>query len=357
MRINDMRPVLLTLLALLLAPLAFGDNFILFDRFGAYWAPIDGGPVWPIFENQVARSASNGERVLIARFANDGLRAGVYEEGATTPVGESLLAATVDTAQAPIVVWDGARYVVFWIDGGITHGASIDPSGAVLSRFELPELPSISGAASNGNSIALIRIFESDTHAGNVEVLLLDTDFHITRRTLVGSIIRSTGSGHTFLQFARITEFGTGYYAAWQHERSSRYRDLLGTRITSDGTALDVVPSTREMNSLMGTVLAAIDSDSNTIYELELVVYRARVLAIMKRTWGREVTATAVDANGTTEGPYHVGGKFNMPENAETIVLRNGTLALSWFELNRIATIHPFRALSSAAARRRAVRH
>ncbi|HYC61523.1 MAG TPA: hypothetical protein VEK79_18355 [Thermoanaerobaculia bacterium] len=350
-----MRPALLAL-ALLLAPLSFADNFILFDRFGAYWAPIEGGPVTPIFDDQVAGSASDGDRVLIARFAGGTLRTAVYDEGDTTPINESLLTGTFDHTQRPIVVWDGTRYVVFWMARGIVNGAAFDATGVLTSTFELPEVPSISGAASNGNTIAVIRMFASETHAGNAEVILLDAEFHIIRRTLVGSIIKSNGFGHTFLEFARITAFGSGYYAAWQHERSSRYRDILGTRITADGTALDVVPSTRELHSLMGTVLASVESDSNTMYELELFVHRARVLAIMKRTWGRLVTATAIDAKGVTEGPVQVGGKFEMPTNAETIVLRDGTLALSWFELNRVATINPFRALSGAP-RRRSVRH
>ena len=338
--------------------LAIPILLILFDGGGAYWAPSDGGPVTPVLEAPIrTSSATDGERVLIAWNASDGVRFGLFEQGAIAPMTGALLDDTFDELRSPIALWNGSRYLVFWTSDAMTRAAVITPQGEVAQRVELAEVPSVDDAAANGDTIALIRQFGSDTHSGNVEVILLDADFAIVRRTVVGSILKSTGGGTTFIARATIVPFGSGYYAAWQQSRTSRYEDVVGTRITADGTALDVVPSTREPRSLMGTILETNFPGSGTeIYELELVVHRARVLAIMKRTWGLRVTATAVDANGAIEGPVQIGGKHMMPANAEVIARTDGSLALAWFDADRIAEVQPFLRLDSAP-RRRSARH
>jgi hypothetical protein len=347
-----MRRALPLLLVLLVAREAFSaSSFILFDRFGASWAPINGGPATKFLEGIPTDSATDGQRYLIAWLTTDGVHAGLFEPGSISPVAETILAPTFDVESPIHAVWDGSRYLVFWTGGAIGHAAVIDANGALVAKVDLPAIVSYDDVASNGDTIAVIRLFETSTHSGNAEVVLLDRDFAVLRRTLVGSIRRSTGSGITFLRLGTIARFGNGYYAVWLQERTSRYRDVVGTRITADGTALDVVPSFRETQSFMGRILDSHDSQSgNDIYEIELIQHRSRMIAVMKRPWGYEITATAVDASGAVEGPLHVAGT-----GGKTIMRADGTLALARIE-NEVAVIQPFSALN-AAPRRRSSRH
>jgi hypothetical protein len=118
------------------------------------------------------------------------------------------------------------------------------------------------------------------------------------------------------------------------------------------------MPSPRERDSLMGAALETMLGAGPEIFDLDLVVHRSRVLAVMKREWGFQVTASAVDAWGVIEGPLHVAGKQMLPVNATTIVRADGSLALAWFEEDWIAHVQPFTALGSAPPlRRRATRH
>lgn len=365
-RTTDMRlvaPVLLLLLLLLCTPLAFangsnGNTHLLFDGYGASWASLAGGEVMPLLEPPVRTSAAfDGERFLLAWSASDGVRIAIYDEGAIAPLSTALLDDAAAGDRAPVALWDGARFLVFWSASGKAHGAAVTSTGEIARKVVLRDIESIDDAASNGATIALTRTFMTATHSGNVEVILLDADFRLVRRTVAGTILKSTGGGTTFIRYARIAVFDSGYYAAWQQLRTGRYEDVVGTRITAEGAPLDVVTSTREPQSLMGSLLEAVFPSSATeVYELELIVHRGRLLAIMKRTWGRRVTATAVDVNGATEGPVEVGGKFMMPANAETLVRADGSLALAWFDADRILEVQPFRALG-LAPRRRASRH
>ena len=329
---------------------------ILFDGWGAYQAPGASGPVTPILEAVRTDTASNGDGFLVVWYASDGVRLGIFDQGAVAPRFSMLLDDQFDEAHSPVTTWDGSRYLVFWTSGGMSHGVAMTADGEIVQRADLPGVSSADDVAANGQTIALMQLFATATHSGNVDVILLNPEFEIVRRTHVGSIKASAGGGITYLREPVITPFGTGYYAAWIQARSARYEEVVGTRITADGIALDVVPSTREISSLMGTPLETRLGAGPAIFDLELIVYRSRVLAIMKREWGYEVTASAVNTAGTVEGPVHVGGKFNMPTNATTTFLPDGTPALTWFEEDRIAVVQPFQALV-AAPRRRASRH
>jgi hypothetical protein len=348
---------------ILCAPLAFangsnGRTHILFDGYGASWASLAGGAVMPLLEPPVRTSAAfDGERFLLAWSASDGVRIAIYGEGAVAPQSSALLDDSAVGDRVPVALWDGSRFLVFWSANGKAHGAAVTSTGEIAEKVVLRGIESVDDAASNGATIALTRTFVTTTHSGNVELILLDADFQLVRRTVVGTVLKSKGGGTTFIRLARIAVFDSGYYAAWQQLRTGRYEDVVGTRITAEGAPLDVVPSRREPQSLMGGVLEAVFPSSATeVYELELLVHRGRLLAIMKRTWGRRVTATAVDLLGATEGPVEVGGKFMMPANAETIVGTDGSLALAWFDADRILEVQPFKALGQAP-RRRASRH
>jgi hypothetical protein len=329
---------------------------ILFDGWGAYQAPGAGNPVTPILEAVRTDTASNGENFLVVWYASDGVRLGIFEQGAVAPRFSTLLDDELDEAHPPVTTWAGSRYLVFWTSGGMAHAVAMTADGEIVQRADLPGVSSADDVAANGPTIALMQSFTTPTHSGNVDVILLNAEFEILRRTHAGSIKASGGGGITYLREPVIASFGDGYYAAWIQVRTARYEEVVGTRITADGTALDVIPSTRERDSLMGTPLETHLGSGLEIFDLDLVAYRSRILVVMKREWGYEVTASAVNTAGAVEGPVHVGGKFNMPTNATTTFLPDGTPALTWFEEDRIAVVQSFQALV-APPRRRATRH
>jgi hypothetical protein len=358
-----MRPLVPLLLVFLLAPIAAaapssGKTHILFDTYGAFWAPVAGGPVTQLLDRQVRTDAAfDGERFLVTWYGADGVRFGVFAEGALTPLVETLLDDSFDAIHGPVVEWDGSRYLVFWASRGAAHAATITAQGAIVRRFNL-DLPWIDAAAANGATIAVTHVATSiETRTSSLDVILLDDEFQTLHQTRTASIPLLGAIGSSVIE-----PFGAGYYVAWMQSPQFRYQEIAGTRIAPDGTALDIVESTAGTRRISGQLL---DTSVGTpygpnIFGVELIAYRSRIVAVMKRSWGVGVTAAAIDAAGVIEGPVPVGGKFLMPENAVTIFREDGSPALAWIEdmldPNPFVEIQPFHALVSAP-RRRGARH
>jgi hypothetical protein len=342
------------------APLVLLVTHILFQS--SYWAPIGGGPITPIVDPPVlSDSAFDGERYLIVTHSpTAGVSFGIYDQGAIAP----RISQTLDVLDprfeehTPIAVWNGSHFLVFWMNKMMTHAAVVTRDGVIESRHDLIDYGWIDDAAANGQTIALIRQYNRPQESVGrlIDVILLDNDFRRLNTAHVGSIATSLGGGSTYLWEPTITAFGDGYYAAWVQMRTGRYEEVVGTRITSYGAALDVRPSTREQNSLMGKPLETHLGAGPQVFDLQLIEYRSRILAVIKREYGYQVTASAIDAGGGVEGPVHVGGKQWLPLNATAFIAADGLPTLAWFEGDRIAEVHPFETLI-AAPRRRSSRH
>ncbi|HEU4887089.1 MAG TPA: hypothetical protein VFV49_04320, partial [Thermoanaerobaculia bacterium] len=159
---------------------------ILFEGWGAYWAPAAGGPVTPIIEAVATDSASDGERHLIAWYASDGVRLGIFDAGAIAPRFSTTVDDDFDPAHPPVTAWTGSRYLVFWTSGGMAHGVSLTRDGEILQRADLPDVTSADDVAANGDTIALLQLYRTAAHSGNLDLILLSPEFETLRRTPLG---------------------------------------------------------------------------------------------------------------------------------------------------------------------------
>jgi hypothetical protein len=126
------------------------------------WGPTGGLLVW-----SDARSGGDESADLYAvRFDADGRRVGPADIVVSTATGAQ---------RAPAVVWDGAQFVAFWIDGregtDLLYGARIDdggrlldPAGLKVTRGPTPSGRAALAAPAPGQLIALWTELGTDQH-------------------------------------------------------------------------------------------------------------------------------------------------------------------------------------------------
>ena len=332
-------PLFLLLLLAFSAPaeVVAGRKTILFHD---AWSPIGGGPLKKL-GRPIVSAAFDGERFLVAWRDGDVIWLGLYDEGAD--VAWTHTSFGVPGTSKPFVRWNGSFYVLV-VEGNPTYVARVSRQCILESYVELPDAKSIVDVAASPSGVALLSNYDTSTHAAMLDVLLLDSGFHVVRRTTIGSAVPSAGGGSSYLDTPHIAPFGNIFYAVWREGRSLQYDNIVGTRVLLDGSAPDVVPS--------GTF---IDDRLPIPPGVDLHPFGARMAVVALRQWGYGITATFIEPDGTaTQTNYRIGtGSINPPAWFASVRLLDGSIAVV-YERNGATIV---RQLLKAPARRRSAGH
>ena len=347
---------LASVFAFLLSTAAFADvvsgrTMILFhDR----WAPMPTGPVIPL--GVPAKSAAyDGERFLVAWREGDVVWLALFDEGATVP----FVRTSVDLpgAQLPMVRWDGTAYVLA-VGGTPAHVCRVSRQGVVESIVPVTRVQEpIADAAASPSGVALLVQYPTATHTSVLDVVLLDSEFALRNRVTVGSIIKSTGSGITFISKAQIVPFGNVFYAAWYEGRPPRYQNIVGTRVLLDGTAPETTASTREASSLTATLLENENIEVATVLGFAIHPYGSRLAVQPIRWFGFGVTTTFVESDGKAAKTAYQQRTYGLPFNLTTVRLSDGSIVAAYIREDGVLATIPMLPPPPATPRRRSLRH
>lgn len=345
-----MRPLfgLLVLLLSLTASadvVAGGASILFHDR----WAPMPGGAVTPLGV-PAASAAFDGERFLVGWRDGGVIWLALFEEGATVPFTRTSL--DIDGTAEPIVRWNGSVFVVV-CEASPTQIAVVSRQGIVESLKTIIAI-GITDVAASASGTALITLFETSKHAAVVDVLLLDNKLDLNARTVVGSIIKSTGFGITYIRQPTIVPFGDGFYAIWREGRTARYDHVVGTRVLLDGSAPDTKPATRELSSLTATL---IEQDNEPPHTIRLHPYGPRLAAQAVREFGLGLTTKFVEPDGTITPTSYRLSTFRLPTNLTTVRLFDGSIIAAWIRDDGTFASVPLLPPPPSAPRRRSSRH
>ena len=348
-----MRPLLglLVLLFSLTPPTVSADvvagraSILFHDR----WAPIAGGAVIPLGVPATS-AAFDGERFLVGWRDGDVVWLALFEEGATVPFTRTSL--DIEGTVPPIVRWNGSVFVVV-CEARPTQIAVVSRQGIVESLKTLIAT-GITDVAASASGTALITLFETSKHAGVVDVLLLDNKLELSARTVVGSIIKSTGFGVTYIRQPTIVPFGEGFYAIWREGRTARYDHVVGTRVLLDCTAPETKPATREASSLTATV---VEQDNEPPHTIRLHAYGPRLAAQAVREYGIGLTTKFVEPDGTITPTSYRLSTFRLPTNLTTVRLFDGSIIAAWIRDDGTFASAPLVPPLPSAPRRRSSRH
>ena len=346
-----MRPLVLLILALLVLPFpasaeaVAGRTHIFFHN---AWTPVGGGALTSL-GLPVESVAFDGERFLAAWRDPEAVRLGLFEEGATTPVAQASLEAGPGKL---FVRWDGTRYVVI-VASNPAQLAIVSRQGVVELRTTIIGARDVVDVAASSAGIALATRYPTDIHTHAVDVLLLDSTHRVATRTNVGSILKSTGFGGTYIEWVVLAPFGNGFYVTWEEGRTSRWDDMVGTRVLPDGSAPDVVPSRHEQHSLTGTLLLGTTYTNPRPYAVLLHPVGSRLLMTTLREYGYGLWTALVDLDGRAAPPAFHGSLFSLPITTRTVRLIDGRIVLV-YEKDGVATV---KTLVQSGPRRRSAGH
>lgn len=320
---------LLGLLLILLLPLWASPGDVVAGRrnilFHDAWTPLPGAALTPL--GVPARSAAfDGERFLVAWREGEALRLGLFEEGATAPL---TVASFAVPAGAPIVRWDGIRYVVV-VTSSPAQLAIVSRQGVIETRAEIPETRGIVGFAAGPSGMALV------SDANGVDVLLLDSRFRVATRTTVSRIT----SGRV-----AIAPFGSAFYVAWEQSSAGRYGELVGTRVLLDGNAPD------GSTSIDGPVFA-----HPSPYAVLLHPYGERLVVTALREYGYNLSTNFVEPSGSVTRPGWRMRFFFLPRTTRTVRLLDGSIVVVRAE-NGVAKVDLLVSAPGSVLRRRSAGH
>lgn len=366
---------LVPILLLLFANAAFGEAIvgktrILVEGCTPYWVPLTGGAVEPIYwkpsdfnvscnQTDAISAAYDGERFLI-NFG--GLEAGIFAEGASTPLSTIELDENAMMSSS-LTEWDGTRYISVWRGSAgrfaSLRGAAVTRAGAIDDRFEISNSQRIAGLAVNKGKVLVL---DAPGQPGpldlpvdlRVKATVLDEQLTPRHSFIVDEVedgFLLFPDGGMVVDVLDVVPFGDGFYMAWTDAHLSFGQMdpeaiIRGTRITADGTMLDVTPS---MN---GRHIAR-NAPSR---DVDLVMVGQHLMAVVKREDDGPLFAAFIDKNGLV-----VGSRVLMPQRpydleVETVRMPDGTLALLARErFGFVATVTPLN-VTVPLPRRRAVR-
>ena len=167
-----------------------------------------------------------------------------------TPEGEVLDPAGFVISQAandqnlPAVAFDGTNSLVVWADYRDStrfhvYGARVTPDGAVLdpSGITITTVPGVQYAPALASDGANSLVVWQDTRNGT------DWDIYGTRVSPQGEVLDPAGVAVSLAanhqRFPAEVFDGAGFLVVWQDNRYGSDYDIFGTRVTSQGTALD----------------------------------------------------------------------------------------------------------------------
>jgi hypothetical protein len=311
------------------------------------WTPIGGGPLTKI-GRPITSGAFDGERFLITWRDGDVVWLALWDEGADVPWTHTSVSAPGDSK--PFVRWNGTFYVLV-VEGDPTYVARVSRHGVIESSVQVPQAKSIVEVAASPFGVALLSQYETNTHAAVLDVVLLDSQLKFRSRTPLGTIVKSTGFGTTYIDAAEIAPFGNIFYAVWREGRTGRYDTIVGTRVLLDGSAPDLTLSPRERNSVSGRF---IDDRNPFPTFIGLHQFDARMAVIPLRLYGYGITATFIQPDGSvTETDHRIGTGAIMAPAYWSVRLLDGSVAVV-YERNGVTIVRPF---LKAPARRRSAGH
>ncbi|HYC61524.1 MAG TPA: hypothetical protein VEK79_18360 [Thermoanaerobaculia bacterium] len=335
-----------------------------------YWVPLTGGSIEPIFNLPSRGSRGTGCNAYSAAYDGErflinvgGGNAAFIEEGAFEP--SQIVPLDDEAGGTSAVRWDGTRYIAVWRRsaerGGRLAGAAITREGAIIDDFRLASSHRAAGLTVNNGQVLVLdapgaQYASEFPDPARLEVLATILDAKLTPRKLfvVGNSYETLRIGAAYMRSVEVLDahaFGDGFYVAWMDTQYGwggvfdEAEPVRGTRITADGTMLDVTPA---MNGRTLTLAKTFDVDLMPIGEY--------LLAVVKREHGGAVTGTFIDKNGLAIGTRELLAKSDDDRIVETVRLPDGKLALlTRPRFGATATITPVNE-ALPLPRRRAVR-
>ena len=364
--------VLLSLFVAFVAAAALGDDavagrtHVLVGAMNGSWVPLEGGPSKPLYSGGggALSVATDGERFLVT----DGPYIALFEEGEALPLKTSRID-PLGSTRPGFATWDGNRYLVAWTNtSGEVHVAALNREGDVITTSSLDGVFEVSGLMVNGDQVLLLEQRNLPAVYPTVRrlrAILLNADLSTKKVILLGEIPELFMHHHVSFQTeGSVIPFGDGFYVAWHQgeqfwSAATENSKVVGTRITADGTALDLREHfqdglrTLEGRPLLNGVAEAFDTD--------LVDANGYVVAVIKRE-NREakapLTGTFVAHDGLILGARQLAEvelHDNRRTQLETLRLRDGRIVAVSL-VDHEAELIPLDITAPRLPRRRAVR-
>jgi hypothetical protein len=248
---------------------------------------------------------------------------------------------------APVAIWDGTRFVVFWsvMQSGVsmTQYSEITAQGASLGVKTLPNVPAVANATSNNGSIAIVwSVIGPFTSTTNIGVLSGDA---------VAPVLVSTHFGTEVLgrteRDESIAWIGNQFFVSWVSARLGTRTGVLGTRVTAAGVPLDYAPST---GTPAGKVVYYEYSQATSTNLRSFAAGSKYVLAW--RAGNREFAAN-VDLDGNFNEPATIMSvKDEVLQSSDVARLPDGRFAIA-YELGRSHRVEL--QITGSGSKRRAV--
>jgi hypothetical protein len=181
--------------------------------------------------------ATDGERFLVVwpEVVNEktSIRAAIVGEK------DFVIAAVVDLAPekiAPVALWTGSAYVVFWQTAAGTDVALITANGVVESTRAVAGVGRVVSAALGAQPVML---WLEGPLGIRLHAAVLGSDWNPIDVFVVATMPESIGGGSTFIIDPQIGWNGSSFYVTWTAGRAGRYVRIEGSSLSVDGQALD----------------------------------------------------------------------------------------------------------------------
>ena len=195
------------------------------------------------------------------------------------------------SANNPVVAWDGTNYFVAWDTYDQINGARVTPSGEVLDRP-----PIVISNAPNG-------VTQPAVAWNGVNYLVAWTDYRSQREKVFGARVGSDGvvldpagipiSAHSMGQEdPTVASDGENWFVAWTDNRTAD-DGVFATRVSGAGVVLD--PTGIELSTALNTQYAPSAAWNGTTY---LVAWQDTRLS-----WDPDIYASRVSSEGAVLDP------------------------------------------------------
>lgn len=278
--------------------------------------------------------ATDGERFLVVwpEVVNGRTRVQATIHGAqafTIADGVNLSAEDI----APVALWSGSRYVVFWQTLEGTDMALVSATGLVESTRSIAGIGRVVSAAIGSVPVLLWMERPLDSR---FQAAFLGSDWNASDLGVVATVPVSTGGGSTFLMNPQIVWNGSSFYVTWSASRAGRYAHIEGTRLSVDGRPLDTY-LTCEYGPL-GTCGSNTHMAGSLIYSGCCEIRTDALLAVgphFVKSWvgpslraSHEYQASRIDGNGLPSAAFSLERPRFPPTNGTLIALPHGELAI-----------------------------
>jgi hypothetical protein len=304
-----------------------------------------GNIVTPRFEIGTAadrampRVAAIGDEFLVAWYVVTGEMKGDIRSAVFDTSGVMQTPVTLASSVPPTIVVAGGntRFLVSWFDGRGSRAAWINVGGVVESNFDVIDNAYVTDVAVRPDG-ALAAWSRNDASSIVCGITAISTSKAGGSRQVASMTVNPNGQSG-YIDWPAIAWNGSSYFLAWVTSVPGVYKNVEGTRLTLDGTPLDVVAANRTTSQSGGTL---IDRDIALKQELRVSVVGDRFLV----SWGQSslndpAHAHYIDQDGRPSGsfqpipdPRYIGPYFStttLPDGTPvSVCTRNGVVEVDF---------------------------